>query len=87
MLQVTAAELVNCLERVPSVALQAVSLLQVIHGHESAGDTLPTVSQETLTSATSELIAYTKSCAALVSKLQYLMPIVLSNVECAAWPL
>ena len=82
-----AAEFVNCLERVPPVELQAVALLQVIHGHESTGGTLPTVSQETLTSATSELIAYTKSCAALVSKLQYLTPIVLSNVECAAWPL
>jgi len=82
-----ATELVNCLEHVPSVELQAVVLLQAIHGHESAGGTLPTVSQEMLTSATSELIAYTKSCAALASKLQYLTPIVLSTVECAAWPL
>jgi len=82
-----ATELVNCLERVPPVELQALALLQALHGHESAGGTLPIVSQETLTSATSELIAYTKSCAALASKLQYLTPIVLSTVECASWPL
>ena len=82
-----ATELVNCLEHVPPVELQAVVLLQVIHRHESASSALPTVSQEMLTSATSELIAYTKSCAALASKLQYLTPIVLSTVECSAWPL
>jgi len=82
-----ATELVNCLERVSPIKLQAVALLQVMHGHELAGGALPIVSQETLTSATSELIAYTKSCAALASKLQYLTPIVLSTVECAAWPL
>lgn len=79
--------LVNCLEHVPPVELQAVVLLQAIHGHELADGTLPTVSQKTLTSATSELIAYTKSCAVLANKLQYLTPIVLSNVECVAWPL
>jgi len=82
-----AAEFVNCLERVPPVELQAVALLQVMHGDRSASGLLPIVSQDMLTSATSELIAYTKSCAALVSKLQYLTPIVLSTVECSAWPL
>jgi|GEM_PF-716114 len=82
-----ATELVNYLEHVPPVELQAVALLQMMNGDTSAGGALPIVSQEMLTSATSELIAYTKSCAALASKLQYLTPIVLSTVECAAWPL
>ena len=77
--------LVNCLENVPPVELRAVLLLQTLH--DSADGTLPTVSQDTLASATVELIAYTKACAALLNKLAYLTPIALTNVACAAWPL
>ncbi len=79
--------LVNCLECVPPAYLQAVSLLGNMQRAAAAGEPLPTVSQDALTVATSELIAYTKACAGLANQLQHLAPVILKDLECPAWPL
>ena len=78
---------VDCLNQIPPVELQAVTLLREARQVAAMGGALPAVPPDTLAAATTELIAYTKACAALIGKLAYLSPVILSGVECPAWPL
>jgi len=77
---------VDCLSHVPPVELLAVRLLNE-RRLASAGGWFPAVPPECVTDATQELIAYTKSCAALLDKLIYLSPVVLPTLEIPEWPL
>ncbi len=76
--------LVDCLSQVPPIELEAVRLL---HALPAMGGWFPTVPPDCLVAATQELITYTKDCAALLDKLTYLPPIILSTVEIPEWPL
>ena len=79
--------LVDCLSQLSPVELQAVTLLREVRQMAAAGGALPAVPPDTLAAAASELIGYTKACAALIGKLAYLSPVILPELECPAWPL
>ncbi len=76
----------GCLNHVPPVELLAVRLLNE-RRLTSAGGWFPAVPPECVADATQELIAYTKSCAALLDKLTSLSPVVLPTLEIPEWPL
>ena len=78
---------IDCLSQIPPVELQAVTLLREARQMAAMGGTFPAVLPDTLAAATTELIAYTKACAALIGKLAYLSPVILPELECPAWPL
>ena len=79
--------LVDCLRQVAPVELQAVMLLREVRYSAATDGVLPAVPPEVVAAATTELITYTKACAALIRNLAYLSPVVLSGLECPAWPL
>ncbi|MHB8629802.1 MAG: hypothetical protein ACYDBJ_25835 [Aggregatilineales bacterium] len=79
--------LVDCLSHIPPVKLQAVTLLREARQIAATGGALPAVSPDSIAAAATEVIAYTKACAALISKLAYLSPVILPGLECPAWPL
>jgi hypothetical protein len=79
--------LVDCLCGVPPLDLHAVSLLNEARQSAVTGGTPLVVPPERVAAATTELIAYTKACAALLTKLTYLSPVTLTDVEHPAWPL
>lgn len=79
--------LADCLSQLPPVELQAVTLLRDARQMAETGDVLPTVPPDQIAAATTELIAYTKACAALLRNLAYLTPVILPNLECPSWPL
>ncbi|MHB8624565.1 MAG: hypothetical protein ACYDBJ_20790 [Aggregatilineales bacterium] len=79
--------LVGCLGRIPPVELQAIALLREARQNAETGGGLSVVLPDTIAAATSEIISYTKTCAALISKLAYLPPVILPGLECPTWPL
>ncbi len=78
---------VDCLRQIPPVNLQAVSLLYEARQNVLTGGGSLAVPSDRVATATTELINYTMTCAALLNKLKYLTPIILTELECPAWPL
>jgi len=79
------SELVDGLSQLPPVTLEALRLLD--EQRLMFGGWYPTVSLEVAVSATQELIAYLKDCAALADRLKALTPIILPTLEIPSWPL
>jgi hypothetical protein len=79
--------LVDCLCGVPPLDLHAVCILNEARQSAVTGGAPLVVPPERVAAATTELIAYTKACAALLTKLTYLSPVTLTEVEHPAWPL
>ncbi|MHB8625531.1 MAG: hypothetical protein ACYDBJ_00650 [Aggregatilineales bacterium] len=79
--------LVDCLSRLPPLELHAVTLLREARQVAAMGGVLPAVPAERVAAATTELIAYTKACAALIGKFASLTPVILPGLECPTWPL
>jgi len=78
--------LVDCLSQIPPIELQAVELLCSLPRNPTGG-WFPIVPPECVAQATQQLIAYTRSCAALLDKLKYLPPTTLPTLEIPEWPL
>ena len=78
--------LVDCLSQIPPVELEAVRLIRTLP-LTSTGGWFPAVTPDCVAEAACELIAYTKACAALTDKLQYLSPVILPTLDIPEWPL
>ncbi|MEP7287899.1 MAG: hypothetical protein ABI947_19280 [Chloroflexota bacterium] len=81
MLQVTTSlELADCLREIIPVELQGVELLKQFR--HNTGAWFPQVPAAIIIEATTQMIAYTKDCAAAVWKLQVLPPTTLATLPC-----
>jgi hypothetical protein len=78
---ITSVELADCLGEIAPVQLKGVELLQQFRPH--AGAWFPQLPPDVIAEATSQIIAYTKDCAAVVRKLQMLPAMTLATRHCA----
>ena len=78
---ITSAELAECLGEIAPVQLKGLELLQQFR--PPAGAWFPQLPTEVIAEATSQIIAYTKDCAAVVRKLQILPAMALTTRQCA----
>src|SRR5262249_37337896 len=76
----TCIELAECLGQVGEVELKGLTLLRQLR--PVSGEWFPRVRVDVLTEATTEIIEYTKQCAAAASKVQALPPTLLAEVPC-----
>ena len=76
----TSADLVACLGSVEPVDLKGLALLRQLR--PVAGEWFPQVPASVLTEATTQIIAYTRDCAAATVKLQSLPPVILAEIPC-----
>ena len=77
---ITSAELAECLGEIAPVQLKGLELLQQFR--PPTGAWFPQLPTEVIAEATSQIIAYTKDCAAVVRKLQMLPAITLASQQC-----
>lgn len=78
---------VDCLYQIPPVNLQAVALLDEARQNILVGGGSLAVPSDRVATATTELIDYTTTCGMLLGKLKHLTPVILTKLECPAWPL
>ena len=78
---ITSEELADCLGEIAPVQLKGVELLQQFR--PPAGAWFPQLPAEVIAEATSQIIAYTKDCSAVVRKLQVLPAMTLATRQCA----
>jgi hypothetical protein len=81
----TSLELAGCLGQVEEVELKGLTLLRQLR--PLSGNWFPDVPPAILTEATTEIIDYTKACAATAAKLQALPPVLLPGLPCPEYGL